>query len=187
MIEKIQLGGGCPIVCRLHYVAFHKPKLTCEMKFLINVNRLTHNFLKVELNGLPLTAAHPIWRYLYVMTQTPKFNISKQKTKLKMTYPVVLEEFHGYRSESLLNEIESYMFCKHVEMYILNELVALLEGSDDYNETFFQFQEHYMISDLDFSRDRMYKFYERYRNGSLKYKYAVDGLLVPESYLTNQL
>lgn len=157
------------------------------MEFLINVNRLTHNFLSVELQGQSLTAAHPAWRYLYLIAQTPKFNISKQKTKLKMTYPVILQDFHGYRTDILLNEIESYMFCKHVEMYILNQLVALLEESDDYNDTFFKFQEHYMISDLDFSRDRMYKFYERYRNGSLKYKYAVDGVLVPESYITNTI
>lgn len=151
------------------------------MKFLIDVNRLTHNFLKVELDGQPLTASHPIWRYLHLMAQTPKFKLTKQKTKLNMKYPVVLSEYHGYRQEGLLNHVESYMFCKHVEMYVMNELIGLLAESDDYNDTFFKFQEYYMISDLDFSRDKMYKFYERYRNGNLKYRYTVDGLLVPES------
>ncbi len=148
------------------------------MKFLIACDRLTHNYLNVKLGGEPLSGDHEIGHWLDLVAQTPKYHIvmpQANQKKMEMEYPVIVERTDARRKDNLLNPQEEMMFCKHVEYFITSELIDLLNESDNYNDTFFEFQEKYWISEMDFSRDKMYKTYERYLKGEIRQKYWVHG------------
>lgn len=148
------------------------------MDFKIGCDRLTHNYLKVKLDDKPLTGAHEIGHWIELVAQTPKYHIvmpQAHQRQMDMQYPVWVDRCDARRNVYLLNAQEEMMFCKHVEYFIVSELIDLLNESDNYNDTFFDFQEKYWISDLDFSRDKMYKTYERYLKGEIRQKYWING------------
>lgn len=144
------------------------------MQFPILCDRMTHNYLKVKLNGEPLRVGNPMWDWIYLMGQTKKLKNSAADThiaSLNMTYLVEVNECDPRRYVNFLNIQESYMFCMHVEYFILTELLELLDDSDNYNDTFFEFQEKYWLSEMDISRDRMYKLLERVHRGEVRQRY----------------
>ncbi len=144
---------------------------------------MTHNYLQVKLSGKPLAQGSPMWDWVFLIAQTPKYNLREldgsKLPALPMRYQVELMDFQNRRSVELMNPMECYMFCKHVEWFVRVELMHLLDESENYNDTFFDFQEKYGLSDLDFSRDNMYQWYERYHKGMIpqRYRAPVDGWL----------
>lgn len=149
---------------------------TGAMLFTINVDRKTHNYLKVKLKDRPLTVADPIGYFLDLLVQTQMYHLKMVESKpssLAFKIPVEMEVWNQRRDVNLLNVQESYMFCKHVEYWMTMELKEELDNSECFSDTFFEFQEKYWLSDLDFSRDKMYKWYERYQTGKIRQRYWV--------------
>jgi hypothetical protein len=154
------------------------------MQYRIPCNRLTYNFLHKKLNGKPLSVDDRVGYFLYVMVQGPKRGRRKEMpgTNHGLYYNAELDHVHGSRCRGghLLNATECDMIGTYTEIVLKSELKRLLDESDEYNATFEEFQEEYNLSDLDMSRDEMYKWYERLHTGKSSHRYEVPDLLLPQ-------
>lgn len=161
------------------------------MLYQIPCDRLTHNFLRKKLDGKPLSVDDRVGYYLYLMAQGPKRGKHRQMqgSSHGLYYPAELDHVHGsrQRGDNLLNATECDMIGFYTENVLKSELKRRLDESDEYNATFEEFQEEYNLSDLDMSRDEMYKWYERLHTGKTAHRYELPDLLQPQYWPPDHL